>query len=626
MVRHQFRWEHPSTVRLLRRLVQVADSTAVFVPNQLVVVGNANNLEIVAVTTGGTGEFTAILRLQHNQGEPVNAYAVPRQPCNLCAIAYNQAWLAGDVNNPHYLYYSKKGLFENFGPQNYIPVSTPDDPINAVINWRGTLIVGTLKSWFIIVGGPSPYAQPTGSVHGIIAQNGWVEVEGAIWYRAADGLREFTGSDGRYMTLPIEWIYRLNPLCLPPQADPAQASQDIMAFYNNQVLTSYIALGQDGTRYRNVWDTIYQRYRQDDVSATAMLWEKDINTLLVGKEISPGNYAVVQDQVGDYDDGGWVTGALVKTPINLTIQHPYRDLGKPHYPKQWNMLEGDYNTQGQNINTTLLFDDGGTIPPIALAIQNTGTNRQKVHFTITGDPDDVTPGSGQQAYRMSILHTMAVTVAPILYQEDVYAAVLADYNTTYDTYWIKFSIDESKFIKEGYYDYTSPVPIDVALYADNSQVPYWTFTLPALTTPERAVQRVRFGNVNPGTTAFTCRTWRMIMLSTNLDMPFQMWAKPRIAFKPISAGSHTRSKNWRPDSGCTTLFNRSCTSWRNRRACWLVNRVPMCAACFEKWMETHGMDGNSIHRLSDVEEDFHRFDRAPQSAHAEYRGLNLMLA
>ena len=81
----------------------------------------------------------------------------------------------------------------------------------------------------------------------------------------------------------MEWIYRGNPQCLPPQADPTQATQDVMAYYNNQVLTSYISLNNSGQRYRNVWDTEYQRFRQDDVATTAMLWEKDTNTLLVGK-------------------------------------------------------------------------------------------------------------------------------------------------------------------------------------------------------------------------------------------------------------------------------------------------------------------------------------------------------
>ena len=510
------------------------NSAAVFVPNQLVEIGNSNNVEVVSVVTGGTGQFTATVRLQHNAGEPVNVYAVPRQACNLCAIAYNQVWLAGDPNNPHYLYYSKKGLPESFGPQNYIPVTTPDDPINAVINWRGTLIVGTLKSWFIIVGGAIPYAQPTGSVHGIIAQNGWCEVEGAIFYRSTDGWREFSGADGVYKTLPVEWIFRGNPMCLPPQADPAQATQDVMAYYNNQIFDSYVSLNS-GQRYRLIWDRNYSRFRQDDVPATAMLWEKDINTLLVGKQIGTGQYAVVQDQVGDYDDGGWVAGALVQTPINITIQHPYRDLGKPHNLKQFNMLETDVNTQNQTLNTTLLFEDGST--SIVLATQNTGTSRDKCEMIVTGSGQPT--AGGQQAYRASILHTMAVTTAPTLYQDTVHVAILPEERASYDSYAQKMGTDLSKFIKQVYLDYTSTVALNCSVYADGSETPYYTFTLPAQTN--RAVIRVRMSNLSAGTTAFTMRTWRLIIVTTSTADPlvgFMLWQNPRVEWKPIGNNSY----------------------------------------------------------------------------------------
>lgn len=511
--------------------ITVADSSAVFVANQIVDIGPPSNLEQVYVINGGVGTFTAIVRLQHNQGDPVNVYAIPRQPCNLCAFAYNQVWLAGDPNNPHYLYYSKKGLPENFGPQNYIPVSTPDDPINAVINWRGTLIVGTLKTWKIIVGGPQPYAQPTGSVHGIIAQQGWAEVEGAIWYRAADGLREFTGADGVYKSLPVEWIFKGNPQCIPPQADNTQASQDVMAYYDNVIYHSYISLTNGGQRFRLQWDTQYARFRYDDVPATAMLWEKDINTLLVGKHIASSNYAVVQDQINDYDDGGWAFGELAMVPIDLVIQSPYRDLGKPHNPKQWNQYETDVNTENQNLDSTLLFEDGAFTLPLATV--NTGTSRQKVELFVNN-------GAGEQAYRASIQHAMLVTVAPTIYQENIYAAVLAEYSASLDSYWIKFGTDESKFVKQAYFDYNSTVPLDVSLYADNSATPYYTFTLPAQAT--RGVIRVRFGNNNPGTTAFTMRTFRMIILETGSVPPnnMQMWEKIKIEWKPIGAGNTYR--------------------------------------------------------------------------------------
>lgn len=636
--------------------LSVGDPTAVFVPEQIVDVGYADNLEQVRVITGGTGNFTAILRLQHNAGEPVNVYSIPRQPCNLCALAYGQIWLAGDPNNPNYLYFSKKGYPENFGPQNYIPVSSPDDPIMAVINWRGTLVVGTLKSWFIIVGGAEPYAQATGSQHGIVASDGWTIVEGAIWYRAADGWRAFTGAEGAYKTLPVEWLFRNNPQAIPPLVDTTYADFDVMAYYNNTCFTSYISqnneatetiaagltqvvstdgtpatasnvysgfsslvvggpatltvpitsggitfsggsvgggtitlsystnggstwtefwswaggtfsptltpttvpvqivvtnanavqvqatvtassgprnlttcrvtlgtisLKTSGTRYRLNYDLIYNRYRYDDIPATAMFWEKDTNVFLVGKQISAGNYAIVQDQVTtqDYDDGGWSAGVLVKTPINIAIQSPYYDQGKPHSPKQYNMLETDVNTQNQVMNSELLFN---TEPPtsINLATANTGTERQKVQLNVEA-------GDGYQAYSASIRHTMAVITAPIFYQENIYAAVLAANRSSLDTYWLKLGGDTSFFVKQCYFDYTSTQTITVNLYADGSSTPYYTFTLPAM--PNRWVERVRFP-------ALLMREFRMIVLgqvatAPALNSPIQIWAAPRLEWK-----------------------------------------------------------------------------------------------
>jgi len=487
------------------------------VVNQIVIVGNPSNLEEVAITqvggtTSTTTTFYAILRLKHNQGEPVNVYAVPRQPCNLCALAYNRVWLAGDKNNPGYLYFSKPGQPENFGPENYLNVSTPSDPINAVINWRGTLFVGTLTTWYVIQGGANPIAQPTGSQHGIVAQQGWTQTEGAIWYRAADGLREFKGSEGAYMSLPVEWVYRNNPLTPLPLADNSQAANDVMCYYNNEVYVSYISLS--GLRYRLIYDTVYKRFRNDSLPMTAMLWERDTNTFLGSYLISAGNYAIVQDQVYsmDYDDGGWYSGYLLKNPINIAIQMPYQDLGKPHYPKQWNVIETDVNTQGQVMTTSLTFDDGSVTVPLATA---STTSRQKVQL-------EVNAGLGQQGYRMSLTHTMPVTVAPILYQENVYAAELAAFRYTFDTYWILGGTELNKLVKQCVFDYTSALAVTFGLYADGSTVPYYTFTLPA--EPGRATVRVRFP-------AIKLRDFRMVGNIASGSTGFQMWQSPQLWWK-----------------------------------------------------------------------------------------------
>lgn len=49
---------------------------------------------------------------------------------------------------------------------------------------------------------------------------------------------------------------------------------------------------------------------------------------------------------------------------------------------------------------------------------------------------------------------------------------------------------------------------------------------------------------------------------------------------------------------------KGCHSWRDNTALWLVDRVPMCHPCMEKWLAIHGLDGHIVVRLSEREEDF----------------------
>lgn len=512
------------------QLIKVASNTAVFVPNQTVLIGNAYNLEEVLVVSGGTGQFTAIVRLQHNAGEQVQVNSTPRVFCDLCCTVNlpggaTQVLMAGDASNPHRVYYAKPNQPENFGPENYVDSSSPDDPVMALINWRGTGIVATRNTWYIFVGGAQPYLQPTGAAHGMIAKQGWCLVEGEVAFRAADGWRFFSGADGKYMTLPVEWIFRTNPDCLPPQASASNASLDVFAYYNNLVFGSYISL-DDGRRYRLIYDTVYSRYRQDDLQATAMLWERDTNLLLCGVPVITASntigFALVADQQynQDYDDGGWNTASnsLVQVPVNLAIQLPYKDVGKPHFPKQFNVLETDANTQNQELQTTLFFNTE-PVTELVLPAVNSGSVRQKLQ-------QEINDGDGQQAYAMSILHTMAVTTAPTLFQENIYAALLADYRTSFDSYWQKAGINELKLWKEGYFDYSATESVNFSLYANGDMDnPYFEFTLPA--QADRSDVRILFP-------ALKCRLWRMVGVSTG---DFQLWSPVTIDSKPLLEAS-----------------------------------------------------------------------------------------
>lgn len=506
--------------------IAVVDPNTVFISGQIVVLGTPANLEQSFVVTGGTGVFTCYIYLPHAISDPVQAFSQPAIACNLAASGDGITWLAGDPNNPHYLYYTPKGYPENCPPQNYIPApGGPGDPISAVINFRGVILVRTYSTWYQVFPGSPPYMKSTGSKHGSPASFDWSITENEIWFQSWDGIRTFRGADGEYRSLIIEWLYRNNPLTPVPLVDVTKLSSVISAFKNNTA--TFVYTGIDGLTHRLLYSTTYKRWRNDNIHATAMIIENDTNKLVYSVPITAGGQSgwalVYGNDTIDYDDGGWVNGALVQTPIALDLQTPYLDQGAPNNQKQYQNLSIDANPNGQTLTVQLLFDDNnGTVPPITLGTI-TGAIRDKFQFGVDS-------GMGQEAYRTSLRITSSVTAAPIIYQADIEVAVLPEQRATYDSYWIKFGSDESKLIKQGYFDYTSAIPVTVNLYADgNDVIPYYTFTMPANANRTEVPTRVRFPAIKP-------RLWRIIMAGGNPNPAinqFQVWNAVQVDTKMI---------------------------------------------------------------------------------------------
>lgn len=505
--------------------INVADVTANFVPTQKVVIGTPQNLEEVYVVTGGVGTFTGFVQLPHDTGEQLQVFSIPAQACHLAALAYGQTWLAGDPNNPHFLYYTPNGRPENCPPQNYIPVGSPSDPITAVINFRGALLARTFSTWYQIFPGRPPYAQSTGSKHGSPASFDWCITENEIWYQAWDGIRTFRGVDGVYRSLIIEWLYRNNPLTPLPLVDLDALGDVIGVFHNNTATFTYIHSTSvfNVHRHQIEFSTTYNRWRNDDRDTTVLYEETDTHILLYAT-VNPatGGWLIRQEDINkDYDDGGWVGGVLTQIPIHMSIQTPYLDQNLPNNQKQYNALTIDADTNGQDILVTLLFDDDdGSVLPIVVGTIN-GALRTKFNLKINN-------GLGQEAYRVSLKLTANVKVAPILYQADIDAAPLADQRSSLDSYWIKFGRDESKLVKQGYFDYTTADgnPVTVKLFADGNTIPYYTFTLPPNTNRAEVPTRKRFPPMK-------LRQIRVVMVS---DGAFQLWQPLQVDEKPIIGG------------------------------------------------------------------------------------------
>ena len=524
--------------------VTVANAAVNFVANQVVFIGQTTNLEETVVVTGGTGTFTCYIQSFHSLGELVRASSLPAQPLYLAAIAYGLHWMAGDPNNPHYLYYTNPGYPENAGPQNHIPVGTPSDPIVAVIQTRGVLFVETLSTWYQIYPGNPPYAQSTGAKHGSPASFGWAIGENEVWTQAIDGIRSFRGTDAPYRSLIIEWLYRLIPLSPVPLVDISNSklSTILAAYHQNTAI--FVYTGVDTKLHRLLYDTSFQRWRNDDVPATAILVESDTDRLIYSKPMTiagVSGWAIVEEVSQDYDDGGWVSGALVQLPISVTAQTSYSDQKAPNNQKQYNVLTIDANPAGQTITPLLLFDDNnGSVASVATTPPTfTGSGRAKFQFQINA-------GAGQQAYRASLQVSWSGTSAPEIHQADIYAAILTDVRSSLDSYWIKFNTDGFKVIKQGWFDYTSTAAITVNLYVDgNMTTPFYTFTLPANPTRASSPVRVRFGNVL-GVGARMLRLFRMIGTSI---APFQLWSPVQVDVKLI--GTQGKGYSMQPIGGLT---------------------------------------------------------------------------
>ncbi len=487
--------------------VPVADATAVFVPNQIVTLDENQDLEQVVVITGGTGTFTGVVQLEHAIGAQVRAYSVPQLPVDICAYAYGQMWLSGDKNNPHYLYYAKAGMPENFPPQNYIEIGTPSDPIVGVIPFRGALFVATQQTWYQVYPGNPPSYTPTGSKHGLQARLGYTVTESQIWYVAIDGIRIFTGADGPYASLIIEWLFENVPQSFTPIPimDMTRIGEVQMAYWNNLVYIQYPIAG--GGYSRLVYDNLYKRWRNDSVNCMSLFYEPDTNFLLYGT----ASGLVVQDRTVDNDYGN---------AIDWDTQTAYIDMGFPDNFKNFNVVTLDIDTGGQDVTAILHFDED-FYPPITLATVNT-VQRQKVQLNVNG-------GAGFTAYRVSLeLHASVMSVVTV-YQADILHVVLTKTRQSFDTYWIKLGTDESKLIKQGYFEYTATQPITIGLYAEGSEIPYYTFTLPVDSTTNpggRKAVRIRF-------IAKKVRVFRVIATSVG---DFELWPDTKVEAKPVQIG------------------------------------------------------------------------------------------
>lgn len=429
-----------------------------------------NNFETVIVLEVFANFFTAFVQNTHAAGEQVQSTAAIGLPVTIIAIAYGQGWYAGDKNNPHLLYWSEKSNPQAVGSASNIEVGSPDDPITAIVPFKGNLYVSTRKFWWAIAPGSnqngSPTVYPTAAKHGCMAPFGVVATEEAIYYQAIDGLRAFAGGASSYLTQDIEFIFQGVGTTPIVQADPNQFSQTQMQYWNNMIFSSYIGL--DGKRHRVILHTVYKRWRNDDADAVSLLLEADTNSLVYGD--SNGAIHLDRQNVG-YDEQPATAPqvGIIQAPISIALQTGFQNQGMPDIQKNYNELTLDVNTAGQNLVASLVFDDG----EFSVVLGNfTNAQRGKINFNLNS-------GEGYSYYKVQLVITGSVAQRVYLYQCSIKALPLAKTRKSFDTYNLNCGGPDSKYAKDIYIQYSSTQPVNFEIFYDDSPTVGFPFSIPS---------------------------------------------------------------------------------------------------------------------------------------------------
>ena len=471
-----------------------------------------NNFETVVVLTVGGSSFTAFVQNSHVVGEQVQASYKVGQPVYGMVIAFNKAWFWGDPNNPSTLSFSTGNAPQYVGEANNVIISTPDDYITAVVPYKGNIFVSCIKSGWWMVPPDSPASQPpypTACKHGCVAPFGFVATEEMIVYQSADGIRAFAGGASEYLTQTIEFIFQGVGTTPIVEANQSLLSQTVMAYWNNQVYVSYV--GTDGNRHRVIYHTVYKRFRNDDFDCQSIYLEADTNQLVVGD--SNGLVHLDRQDVGsDQINSG---GVLAAGPIDINLQTAYSFGDAPQRQKNYSNLQVDVNTAGQNLTFTLLFNDGES--SLVLGTANT-TERQKVNFAINN-------GDGFQAYKVSLQVTGSLTEQAYIYQCAIESLTLPVTRRSIDTYFLRLGIEDSKFAKNIWWEYSASALIAFSVYYDDNPTPGFTFKVPA-NSGIRNHLRTRLP-------AISFRDIRIVGYSAG---DFMVWSDSKVEFKPQASG------------------------------------------------------------------------------------------
>jgi len=292
--------------------IGVGVSTAALTIGSTVYIGSGANAESCTIQALGSNSMSVWLQRAHSTGERVSCDSVVGSPCRLSCQAYESLFLAGDPNNPHVLYKSKKARPESFpivnlttGVAHTVNVGSPSNPIVAITDFSDIILCLNLNSIYVVqlYLGVMRAPTETPSKRGLIAAGAWCKTNGEIWFLSYDGIYSWSGGEAILRSRQIDWMFKgktVNGLA-PIDLSDAYREKIRFEFHKNAIrVACFDTMGNSITLYCDLsdpaapegkWHILRPAMEAGNVAATYTAFYSDVDTgnLLCARNYNTGS-------------------------------------------------------------------------------------------------------------------------------------------------------------------------------------------------------------------------------------------------------------------------------------------------------------------------------------------------
>lgn len=420
--------------------------------------GTANE-ETCEVISSTAGSVTVYFQLSHTVPYTVNCQAQTGAPCSIALSAFNSVFLAGDPFNPQMLYKSKNNQPESFGVIEFstgisdaIFVSTPSDPIMALVEYGGTLIVMNYETIYYVsvINAQMQVPIKTPAKRGLITKKAYVKVSNEIWYLSYDGIYSFAGGEEQWRSEDIDPLFKgiavgqYSPINMTAGLSTTGLDVIEMIFADNEIRMNYTdTLGKHNVlRYHTKlhrWSIDTYNSVGGNASIFSLYSEAGNGNTFMGINRQPAQPDATKVQLWLGEQGttdGWLNVATDGTPIGFAVNGSAVDLA-PATDKLFSDLMLECQNPSNNITISAYYDWSSTVSSDSWVIAAGGTSVGRTRY-----PFSIMTSSGQLGYAMSLRAIGTTSTACELYSLTVHYWELAVYTRG-------FAMD---FSDEGYAD------------------------------------------------------------------------------------------------------------------------------------------------------------------------------